>query len=71
MLRWHLLEGRSATPKPTKPHRAPRMPVVDFELSTDELPAMKALDRGNSAAPPLDPADAEVVELFRTTIPEA
>jgi len=47
MLRWHLQEGRSAIPKSTKPDRiAENFDVFDFELSSDQIVAIDALDTG-------------------------
>jgi diketogulonate reductase-like aldo/keto reductase len=72
MLRWHLQQGRSAIPKSTKPHRiAENFDVFDFELSADQLAAIDALDKGTSAAPPMDQDSPEVAQLFSRTIPEA
>ena len=69
MLRWHLQEGRSAIPKSTKPSRiAENIDVFDFELSTDELAAIDALDTGRRGGP--EP-DAITLEDFGREIPEA
>jgi diketogulonate reductase-like aldo/keto reductase len=52
MLRWHLLQGRSVIPKSTKPARiAENIDVFDFDLSTDELAAIDALDTGQRGGP--------------------
>ena len=69
MLRWHLQQGRSAIPKSTNPSRiAENFDVFDFELSTDELAAIDALDTGNRNGP--DPDQARP-ERFAMVIPEA
>ena len=69
MLRWHLQQGRSAIPKSTKPARiAENFDVVDFELTSDELAAIDALDTGVRGGP--DPADI-TLEAFGRDIPEA
>jgi 2,5-diketo-D-gluconate reductase A len=69
MLRWHLQQGRSAIPKSTNPARiAENFDVFDFELSTDELAAIDALDTGNRNGP--DPDQARP-ERFAMVIPEA
>jgi hypothetical protein len=47
MLRWHLQHGRSPIPKSTKPARvAENVDVFDFELSSDDITALDALDTG-------------------------
>jgi len=52
MLRWHLQRGRSVIPKSTKPRRiAENIDVFDFELSTEELAAIDALDTGQRGGP--------------------
>jgi diketogulonate reductase-like aldo/keto reductase len=52
MLRWHLQQGRSVIPKSTKPQRiAENIDVFDFELSTEELAAVDALDTGQRGGP--------------------
>jgi diketogulonate reductase-like aldo/keto reductase len=69
MLRWHLQQGRSAIPKSTNPARiAENFDVFDFELSTQELAAIDALDAGVRNGP--DP-DVAREERFAMVIPEA
>jgi diketogulonate reductase-like aldo/keto reductase len=52
MLRWHLQQGRSVIPKSTKPQRiAENIDVFDFELATEELAAIDALDTGQRGGP--------------------
>ncbi|WP_037229902.1 aldo/keto reductase [Rhodococcus wratislaviensis] len=69
MLRWHLQEGRSAIPKSVNPERiAANFDVFDFELTTDELSAIDALDTGVRGGP--DPVTV-TPELFARDIPEA
>ena len=68
MLRWHLQQGRSVIPKSTKPQRiAENLDVFDFDLSTDELAAIDALDTGQRGGP-----EPEVITLesFGRPIPE-
>ena len=49
MLRWHLQEGRSVIPKSVKPARiAENFDVFGFELTTEQLAAIDALDTGVS-----------------------
>jgi 2,5-diketo-D-gluconate reductase A len=68
MLRWHLQHGRSAIPKSTKPARiAENFDVFNFDLSTDELAAIDALNTGNRNGP--DPDEARE-ERFAMLIPE-
>jgi diketogulonate reductase-like aldo/keto reductase len=68
MLRWHLQEGRSVIPKSTKPQRiAENIDVFDFELSTEELVAIDALDTGQRGGP--EP-ESITLENFGRTIPE-
>ena len=68
MLRWHLQRGRSAIPKSVTPSRiAENFAVTDFELATDELAAIDALDTGVRGGP-----DPEVErDRFDLVIPEA
>ncbi|MFF2653098.1 aldo/keto reductase [Streptomyces sp. NPDC058045] len=69
MLRWHLRQGRSAIPKSIKPARiAENFDVFDFELSTDELAAIDALDTGVRGGP--EPS-AITLENYGMPIPEA
>jgi len=69
MLRWHLQQGRSAIPKSTKPARiAENFDVFDFELDSDELRAIDALDTGLRGGP--DP-DSITLEAYGIEIPEA
>jgi diketogulonate reductase-like aldo/keto reductase len=69
MLRWHLQQGRSAIPKSTKPARiAENFDVFDFELDSDELAAIDALDTGVRGGP--DP-DSITLERYGIEIPEA
>lgn len=69
MIRWHLQQGRSAIPKSTNPARiAENFDVFDFELSSSELGALDALDRGVRNGP--DP-DVARPERFAMVIPEA
>jgi diketogulonate reductase-like aldo/keto reductase len=68
MLRWHLQQGRSVIPKSTKPQRiAENIDVFDFELSTEELAAIDALDTGRRGGP--EP-EAITLESFGRPIPE-
>ncbi|UQX88995.1 aldo/keto reductase [Jatrophihabitans telluris] len=69
MLRWHLQQGRSVIPKSTKPQRiAENFEVFDFELASDELAAIDALDSGKRGGP--EP-EAITLETFGRPIPEA
>jgi diketogulonate reductase-like aldo/keto reductase len=68
MLRWHLQRGRSVIPKSTNPARiAENIDVFDFELSTEELAAIDALDTGTRGGP--EP-EAITLESFGRPIPE-
>jgi diketogulonate reductase-like aldo/keto reductase len=68
MLRWHLQQGRSVIPKSTKPARiAENLDVFDFDLSTEELAAIDALDTGKRGGP--EP-EAITLESFGRPIPE-
>ncbi len=69
MLRWHLQEGRSAIPKSARPERiAENFDVFDFELTTDQLSALDALDKGVRGGP--EPEEI-TLEAFGREIPEA
>jgi diketogulonate reductase-like aldo/keto reductase len=68
MLRWHVQQGRSVIPKSTKPARiAENIDVFDFDLTTDELAAIDALDTGQRGGP--EP-EAITLETFGRPIPE-
>ncbi|MFE5837469.1 aldo/keto reductase [Arthrobacter sp. NPDC056493] len=55
MLRWHIQQGRSAIPKSTNPDRiAENFAVFDFELTTDEVGRIDALDMGMRGGPDPD-----------------
>jgi diketogulonate reductase-like aldo/keto reductase len=69
MLRWHLQQGRSAIPKSTKPARiAENFDVFDFEVTSEELSAIDALDTGVRGGP--DP-NSITLEAYGIEIPEA
>jgi diketogulonate reductase-like aldo/keto reductase len=69
MLRWHLQRGRSVIPKSTKPTRlAENFDVFDFDLTTGQLDALDALDKGVRGGP--EPEDI-TLEAFGRDIPEA
>jgi diketogulonate reductase-like aldo/keto reductase len=68
MLRWHLQQGRSVIPKSTNPARiAENIDVFDFDLRTDELAAIDALDTGKPGGP--EP-EAITLKSFGRPIPE-
>ena len=68
MLRWHLQRGRSVIPKSTKPQRiAENIDVFDFDLSSEELAAIDALDTGQRGGP--EP-ESITLESFGRPIPE-
>lgn len=69
MLRWHLQEGRSAIPKSTKPARiAENFDVFDFELSAEQMAAIRALDTGRRSGPG---PESITLETYGMAIPEA
>lgn len=69
MIRWHLQEGRSAIPKSVHPERiAENFGVFNFDLTTDELATLDALDTGVRGGP--EPKGI-ALENFGRTIPEA
>lgn len=64
MLRWHLQQGRSAIPKSTNPARiAQNFDVLGFELSTDELARIDALDTGVRSGPDPEQHRPKFLEL--------
>jgi diketogulonate reductase-like aldo/keto reductase len=69
MLRWHLQKGRSAIPKSIKPARiAENFDVFDFELASEEVAVIEALDTGVRGGP--EP-DSITLENFGREISEA
>src|SRR5580765_1088644 len=67
MLRWHLQEGRSAIPKSTKPARiAENFDVFGFDLTSDQIAAIDALDTGVRGGP--EP-DSITLESYGKPIP--
>ena len=69
MLRWHLQQGRSAIPKSTKPARiAENFDVFDFELTTEQVDTIDALDTKVRGGP--DP-DSITLEALGREIHEA
>jgi len=55
MLRWHLQSGRSAIPKSVKPARiSENFDVFDFELTSEQIEAIDALDTGIRGGPEPD-----------------
>ncbi len=69
MVRWHLQQGRSAIPKSVRPERiAENFDVFDFELTTEQLSALDALDKGVRGGP--EPEEI-TLEAFGRAIPEA
>jgi 2,5-diketo-D-gluconate reductase A len=69
MLRWHLQQGRQAIPKSVTPSRiAENFDVFDFELTSDQLAAIDALDTGVRGGP--EPAEI-TRENFGIQVPEA
>jgi hypothetical protein len=52
VLRWHLQEGCSVSPKSTTPRRiTENFGALDFELTTDEVAAIDRLDTGMRGGP--------------------
>ena len=69
MLRWHLQQGRQAIPKSVTASRiAENFDIFDFELDTDQLAAIDALDTGVRGGPEPEQITRE---NFGLRIPEA
>jgi diketogulonate reductase-like aldo/keto reductase len=69
LLRWGIQQGRSVIPKSTKRHRiAENIDVFDFELTTDELTALDALETGRRGGP--EPENVTLAAYGRA-VPEA
>lgn len=69
MLRWGVQEGRSVIPKSTKPARiAENFDVFDFELTSDQLAAIDALNTDERGGPV---PDKITLETFSRDIPAA
>jgi 2,5-diketo-D-gluconate reductase A len=69
MLRWHIQEGRSVIPKSVKPKRiAENFDVFGFDLTTEELGRLDALDKGLRGGP--EPENI-TLENYGRSIPEA
>ncbi|NVN51137.1 aldo/keto reductase [Mycolicibacterium hippocampi] len=69
MLRWHLQQGRQVIPKSVTPSRiVENFDVFDFDLSTEQLAAIDALDTGIRGGP--EPEDI-TRKNYGITIPEA
>ncbi|HET7901993.1 MAG TPA: aldo/keto reductase [Candidatus Nanopelagicales bacterium] len=69
MLRWHLQQGRQAIPKSVTPSRiAENFDVLGFDLTSEQLAAIDALDTGVRGGP----APEQITrEAFGRPIPEA
>lgn len=69
MLRWHLQAGRSVIPKTTKSARiTENFDVFDFELTSEQIAAIDALDTAVRGGP--EP-DSIALDNYGKTIPEA
>jgi diketogulonate reductase-like aldo/keto reductase len=69
MLRWHLQAGRSAIPKSTQAARiAENFDVFDFELTSEQVAAIAALETGVRGGP--EP-ESITLENYGRAIPEA
>ncbi|ODT67543.1 MAG: oxidoreductase [Pelagibacterium sp. SCN 63-23] len=69
MLRWGIQEGRSVIPKSVKPARiAENFDIFDFELTTDQLAAIDALNTDERGGPV---PDHITLETFSREISEA
>lgn len=69
MLRWHVQNGVQVIPKSVRPERiAENFDVFDFELTTEEIAAIDALDKGVRSGP--EPASITLAN-YGMPIPEA
>lgn len=69
MLRWHLQEGRSVIPKSVKTARiAENFDVFDFDLSSEQVAVIHALDTAKRGGPA---PDSITLETYGRPIPEA
>ena len=61
VLRWHLQHGLSVIPKSLRPARiAENFDIFDFELASDDIAAIDALDTGRRAGPDPDRVDTKL-----------
>lgn len=64
ILRWHLQEGRSVVPKSVRPERiVENADVFDFDLTSDDMRALSALDTGQRGAVDPDIVTPDVIDL--------
>jgi len=60
VIRWHLQHGLSVIAKSVKPHRiAENIDVFDFELTSDDMRAIDAMDTGKRGGPDPDVFDLD------------
>ena len=65
ILRWHVQEGIVALPKATsKSHIEGNINIFDFELSNDEMDAVRALDTGKGTHDPEDMNNEKMLEGY-------
>ncbi|MBR1738188.1 MAG: aldo/keto reductase [Firmicutes bacterium] len=65
ILRWHIQEGIVALPKATsKSHIEGNINIYDFELTEDEMNAVRALDTGKGTHNPEDMNNEKMLERF-------
>ena len=65
ILRWHVQEGIVALPKATsKSHIEGNINIFDFELSNDEMDAVRALDTGKGTHDPEDMNNEKMLERY-------
>lgn len=64
MLRWHIQQGRQVIPKSVRPERIKEnFEVFDFELTTEELTRIDALEQGMTLVPDELDFDAFAIEI--------